>query len=340
MLIGSAYQGSDIFYVSHPDRPADTKYFKELGVNLVVPEKLDATGWFEELSFENVGKYPADIIMMDNRDVGHPARGPGEDQADLKQLPAVKAGQVIPRVTEPIYSYDKCAPILEALAEALENAEEGGLTPMTTTGTAVSVPFRFFPLAVVSTRRLGPSLVRVTFTGAGDEDLEDFASGGRDQSLSLFLPHPGQPEPVLPPVVDGDLYGALGAWRAMPDDVRAVMRSYTVRQQRRDPNEIDIDFAVHEDGGPACRWAQQAAPGDRVAVLGPVVAENTSGCASTCRRTPTRCCSGGTRPRCRPPPPSWSRCPPACGSRRGSTCRTPRTGWSSRPPPTPRSPGS
>ncbi|WP_236240796.1 siderophore-interacting protein [Streptomyces sp. CC228A] len=146
---------------------------------------------------------------------------------------------------------------------------------MTTTGTAVSVPFRFFPLAVVSTRRLGPSLVRVTFTGAGDEDLEDFASGGRDQSLSLFLPHPGQPEPVLPPVVDGDLYGALGAWRAMPDDVRAVMRSYTVRQQRRDPNEIDIDFAVHEDGGPACRWAQQAAPGDRVAVLGPVVAENT-----------------------------------------------------------------
>ncbi|CAL9421142.1 siderophore-interacting protein [Streptomyces sp. enrichment culture] len=148
---------------------------------------------------------------------------------------------------------------------------------MTTAETA-ALPFSFFPLQVAATRRLGPSLVRVTFTGAGDEDLSGFASGGRDQSLSLFLPHPGQPEPVLPPVVDGDLYGALGAWRAMPDDVRAVMRSYTVREQRRTADgttEVDIDFAVHEDGGPACRWALAASEGDRVAVLGPAVADNT-----------------------------------------------------------------
>ncbi|MEU3818618.1 siderophore-interacting protein [Streptomyces sp. NPDC030392] len=148
---------------------------------------------------------------------------------------------------------------------------------MTTAETA-ALPFNFFPLQVVATRRLGPSLIRVTFTGAGDEDLSGFASGGRDQSLSLFLPHPGQPEPVLPPVVEGDLYGALGAWRAMPDDVRAVMRSYTVREQRRGADgttEVDIDFAVHEDGGPACRWALAASEGDRVAVLGPAVADNT-----------------------------------------------------------------
>ncbi|AOT59008.1 siderophore-interacting protein [Streptomyces rubrolavendulae] len=149
---------------------------------------------------------------------------------------------------------------------------------MTTTAVTAAPPFGFFPLQVAATRRLGPSLVRVTFTGAGDEDLSGFASGGRDQSLSLFLPHPGQHEPVLPPVVDGDLYGALGAWRAMPDDVRAVMRSYTVRAQRRTADggtEVDIDFAVHEDGGPACRWALRAAAGDRVAVLGPAVADNT-----------------------------------------------------------------
>ncbi|MER7106273.1 siderophore-interacting protein [Streptomyces sp. NPDC000229] len=138
--------------------------------------------------------------------------------------------------------------------------------------------FGFFSLKVLRTRRLGPSLVRVTFTGASDAELKGFAAGGRDQSLSLFLPHPGQPEPVMPPVVDGDLYGALGAWRAMPDDVRAVMRSYTVREQRRTGDgttEVDIDFALHDDGGPACRWAAQASEGDRVVVLGPTVADNT-----------------------------------------------------------------
>ncbi|MGW2559025.1 siderophore-interacting protein [Streptomyces sp. NPDC001514] len=138
---------------------------------------------------------------------------------------------------------------------------------------AAAAPFRFFPLQVVRTRRLGPSLVRVTF---GGEALEGFASGGRDQSVSLFLPHPGQDAPVVPVPEDGDMYAALGAWRALPDDVRAVMRSYTVREQRHDPDEVDIDFAVHADGGPACRWAQKASAGDRVTVLGPAVADNTA----------------------------------------------------------------
>ncbi|MFB7589658.1 siderophore-interacting protein [Streptomyces sp. NPDC056169] len=138
--------------------------------------------------------------------------------------------------------------------------------------TAETAPFQFFSLQVDRTRRLGPSLVRVTFTG---EDLKRFAAGGRDQSLSLFLPHPGQEAPVLPPLDDPDMYAILGAWRAMPDGERAVMRSYTVREQRTDPNEMDIDFAIHEDGGPACRWAAQATPGDRVVVLGPAVAANT-----------------------------------------------------------------
>lgn len=140
------------------------------------------------------------------------------------------------------------------------------------TGTT-TVPFRLFGLTVVRTRRLSTSLVRVTF---GGEDLRGFASGGRDQSCSLFLPHPGQPEPVLPPETEPDWFAT---YRALPDDVRAVMRSYTVREQRRDADgtsEVDIDFALHEDGGPACRWAAQAGPGDRAVVLGPAIADNTA----------------------------------------------------------------
>ncbi|MET9394259.1 siderophore-interacting protein [Streptomyces sp. NPDC006624] len=141
--------------------------------------------------------------------------------------------------------------------------------------TAVAAPFRFFSLQVARTRRLGPSLVRVTFAGP---DLHAFHSDGHDQSLSLFLPHPGQPEPVVPLEL-GD--GWWQGWRELPDDVRAVMRSYTLRGLRRDPDEIDIDFALHGIGpgagvqaGPASRWAARAAAGDRVLLLGPAVADN------------------------------------------------------------------
>jgi NADPH-dependent ferric siderophore reductase len=134
--------------------------------------------------------------------------------------------------------------------------------------TAVAAPFRFFALHVVRTRRLGPSLVRVTFGGS---DLHAFHSEGRDQSLSLFLPHPGQPAPVVPLDLGDDWWQA---WRELPDDVRAVMRSYTLRALRRSPDEIDIDFALHTPAGPASRWAARAGAGDRALVLGPVLADN------------------------------------------------------------------
>ncbi|MEV8207948.1 ABC transporter substrate-binding protein [Streptomyces sp. NPDC079189] len=64
VMIGSASQ--DLFYVSLAKTSADTLYFQELGVKFVEP-KVNAAGFFEELSWENVDKYDADIIMMDNR---------------------------------------------------------------------------------------------------------------------------------------------------------------------------------------------------------------------------------------------------------------------------------
>ncbi|QKW20254.1 siderophore-interacting protein [Kitasatospora sp. NA04385] len=137
--------------------------------------------------------------------------------------------------------------------------------------------YDFFPAHVVRTRRLGPTMLRVTF---GGEALRGFASGGRDQSFSLFLPHPGQDEPNLP-YAQGE--GWFAAWRALPADERAVMRSYTVRAQRAEPPEVDVDFALHGTGpddrapaGPAAAWAAAAGPGARVVLLGPAVADNRS----------------------------------------------------------------
>ncbi|MGO4750894.1 siderophore-interacting protein, partial [Streptomyces sp. 2MCAF27] len=96
-----------------------------------------------------------------------------------------------------------------------------------------SVPFRFFDVRVVRTQVLGPSMVRITF---GGDTLEDFASGGRDQRFKLFLPHPHQDAPIVP-VEAGEEW--FPVWRAMDPAVRAVMRSYTVREQRREPEEVD-----------------------------------------------------------------------------------------------------
>ena len=120
VMVGSASQ--DLFYVSLAKMSADTLYFQELGVQFVEP-KVNSAGFFEELSWENVDKYQADIIMMDNRSS---ALQPDAltSKPTWAELPVVKAGQVIPRTTEPIYSYDKCAPILDDLAKAIENARK------------------------------------------------------------------------------------------------------------------------------------------------------------------------------------------------------------------------
>ncbi|EST39268.1 hypothetical protein N566_02955 [Streptomycetaceae bacterium MP113-05] len=133
---------------------------------------------------------------------------------------------------------------------------------------APTAPFAFFELRVVRTRRLGPTMLRVTLGGDG---LTGFASGGRDQSFSLFLPHPGQSAPVVPTGADW-----FGRYRSMHPAERAIMRAYTVRAQR--PGELDVDFALHGDCGPASRWARAAQAGDRVTLLGPGVADNKSVC--------------------------------------------------------------
>ncbi|MFI1248390.1 siderophore-interacting protein [Streptomyces anulatus] len=146
------------------------------------------------------------------------------------------------------------------------------MTPTTVTAPEVA-PFRLFELIVLRTRRLGPSILRITLGGPG---ADGFSGGGRDQSLSVLLPRPGRSEAVVPA-------GGSGAWherwRALPEDERAVPRSYAVRAQRLRADgstEVDLDFVLHDGGGPGCRWALAAAPGDRLAVLGPVEADNAA----------------------------------------------------------------
>jgi len=151
------------------------------------------------------------------------------------------------------------------------------MTPNTAGATATATgaaEFRFFRARVRNTARLGPTIVRITFGGA---DLREFAGGGRDQSFSLFLPHPGQRAPVLPVGAGG---GWFARWRAMDPAIRAVMRSYTACEHRPDQAELDVEFVLHgvtgpvRASGPASRWAAGARVGDRVVLLGPAVEDN------------------------------------------------------------------
>ncbi|MFI0368205.1 siderophore-interacting protein [Actinomadura sp. 1N219] len=158
--------------------------------------------------------------------------------------------------------------------------------------TSPAHPYAFFDLHVLRSERLSPSMVRVTYGGpclatangsavsgsavsgsAGNgSDVPRFVTGGRDQRIKLFFPHPHQDAPVMPESLGGETWFA--DWRALDPAERGIMRSYTVRDQR--PGELDVDFALHSDGGsgPAASWAEAARPGDRVAALGPTGADN------------------------------------------------------------------
>ena len=113
----------DLFYVSNPKVSTDLMYFAELGVDIVVPTKLESGDYFEALSWENAGKFPADLILLDNRST---ALQPADLAAKptWKQLPAVQAGQVTPWDAVPRFSYAGAAPLLEDLAKAIQGAKK------------------------------------------------------------------------------------------------------------------------------------------------------------------------------------------------------------------------
>ncbi|MGH3752627.1 MAG: siderophore-interacting protein [Pseudonocardiaceae bacterium] len=124
---------------------------------------------------------------------------------------------------------------------------------------------RVYFVEVARTERLGPSFVRVTFTG---ECLRAFGSGGADQRIKLMLPQPGRTVSDIP-----SGRSSYAAWQAMPEEIRPTRRSYTVRAHRPEMGELDIDFVLHGadggHGGPASAWALTARPGDGAALAGP-----------------------------------------------------------------------
>ncbi|MFG6666131.1 siderophore-interacting protein [Halomonas sp. HNIBRBA4712] len=124
--------------------------------------------------------------------------------------------------------------------------------------------YQLFDITLARRTQVSPSLVRFTFTGP---DVRQMASYAPDQRIKLFFAQPGADlTPLFEYPPSQDWYSA---YQALPDAIRPFMRTYTIRALRPALGEVDIEFVLHGDTGPASRWAMNARPGDTLAMVAP-----------------------------------------------------------------------
>ena len=108
---------------------------------------------------------------------------------------------------------------------------------------------------VVRVEHLTPHMVRVVFAG---EELEGFTTRGPAEHFKVNFPLPGESKLVLPE------WGPDGP--ILPDgQQRPLNRTYTPRRWDLRTGELTVDFLLHGEG-PGSNWAQQARPGQVLAV--------------------------------------------------------------------------
>lgn len=94
-------------------------------------------------------------------------------------------------------------------------------------------------LIVVRKALITPHMMRVTLGGS---QMEGFPRDRASANCKLLLPS---------------------------DDLKPAVRTYTVRRHRCESAEVDIDFVLHADQGPASNWALSVEAGERVGFAGP-----------------------------------------------------------------------
>jgi NADPH-dependent ferric siderophore reductase len=118
-------------------------------------------------------------------------------------------------------------------------------------------PPRFRHVTVSGVRRLGPRLVRITFTG---DELDGLQIDEPAASVRLLLPGTPTAE-LLMPQWNGNEF-------LLPGRRRPIIRTFTPRRADPAARELDLDVVLH-GVGPASEWAAVAEPGRHAAISGP-----------------------------------------------------------------------
>ena len=115
-------------------------------------------------------------------------------------------------------------------------------------------------LEVMGKTRLSPRLLRLTLGGEGYSALN--RNEHTDAYVKFLIADPAS---GLQPPYDMD------ALREESPELMPARRTYTVRHWDDENQKIDIDVVLHGEGadnGVAARWADEAQPGDRLALMG------------------------------------------------------------------------
>jgi NADPH-dependent ferric siderophore reductase len=124
-----------------------------------------------------------------------------------------------------------------------------------------SNPYKLFDVTLQRKTQLSPHMMRITLAHPSATDMATWAP---DQRVKLFFPSAdGSPARLA----QGE--GWYARFKAMIADRRPAMRTYTIRHLRAEQGEVDIDFVLHGETGPASRWALRAQPGDSMQILAP-----------------------------------------------------------------------
>jgi iron complex transport system substrate-binding protein len=106
-------------WISSPRQSADLLYFQELGLDMVEPETTTENNYWEELSWEQAGKYPVDLFLIDSRQWSATGQQLVENVPTFAALPAAKAGQFGGWDIEYVPSYKGFTPVVQRLTEVI-----------------------------------------------------------------------------------------------------------------------------------------------------------------------------------------------------------------------------